>query len=186
MTYFTGPDELRNYRGQANDDAETQDLKERIRKAMERRDPAYLNYDEFDQILEWKLKGQRGRTERLRQGNTEDIIQVVTSVALNIEHDDNDYELELRVNLLRSLRGVEVPVASAVLALVYPNMYAVIDFRVWRQLFQEEKRDFNIRDYKRYIQRIRELAEQLRWPCQEVDYAIWTYDYMNNGNVGGI
>jgi len=112
----------------------------------------------------------------LRSKNTEDIIRDITCLAFNISHEDEDYELELRLRLLTALRGVEIPVASAVLALCYPEQYAVIDFRVWRQIFGVEKRNFSINDYKRYLKEIKRLAAELGWLPQEVDLVIWEYD----------
>ncbi len=92
-------------------------------------------------------------------------------------HPDNkDCELELRVNALCLLRGVSVPVASAMLALVYPDEYAVIDFRGWRQVFGEERQVFQTRDYKEYMREIRRLAKELGWTPQRVDHVIWEYD----------
>jgi hypothetical protein len=75
---------------------------------------------------------------------------------------------------------VGVPVASAVLALVFPEEYAVIDFRGWRQLFDEEKTVFFTPDYKKYMREIRRLANELGWHAQEVDHAIWEYDRRNS------
>lgn len=71
---------------------------------------------------------------------------------------------------------VGVPIASAVLALVYPTEYCVIDFRGWRQVFEQDRRQFTISDYKRYLVKVRELSRELQWPVQEVDLAVWEYD----------
>ncbi len=59
---------------------------------------------------------------------------------------------------LYAMRGVGVLVASAVLALMFPDDYAVIDFRGWRQLFNQERSSFSIGDYKKYIHEIRRLS----------------------------
>lgn len=85
----------------------------------------------------------------------------------------------MRVGILCALRGVGVPVASAVLALAFPDEYAVIDFRGWRQVFGEDRRQFGVGDYKRYLGEVRRLARELEWPVQEVDLAIWHYDTRN-------
>jgi len=139
----------------------------------------YLTLDEFDRVLQWKLRGQYGRQRERRKANTDDVIRVVTGAALSIEHPDKDYEIELRFGILCTLRGVGVPVASAILALVFPERYAVIDFRGWRQVFGEERTAFSVSDYKRYLREIQNLAQELEWPVQEVDLAIWEYDRIN-------
>jgi hypothetical protein len=140
------------------------------------RQPFFLNASEFDEILRWKLGGQYGRSEAHRTLNKDEIIRAITGLALTITHEDEDYELELRINILCSLRGVAVPVASAALTLVYPNKYAVIDFRNWRQIFGERKNGFSLGDYKKYMKEMYRLANELNWTVQEVDLAIQEYD----------
>lgn len=66
--------------------------------------------------------------------------------------------------------------ASAILALVFPEQYAVIDFRGWRQIFGEAKRTFSVADYKRHLREVKRLAVKLGWLVQEIDLAIWEYD----------
>ena len=88
-----------------------------------------------------------------------------------------------RVTMLRVLPGVGMGVASAILALCFPEQYAPIDFRVWRQLFDSELSMFELTEYRRYLARLRELAHELEsvdpandWPVQLVDYFAWEYD----------
>jgi len=155
---------------------EMQNLLSRFASIRTTRQPLFLTGDDFDAILRWKLRSQYGRQERWRKGNTEEVIRSVTGVALTIIHPDPDYELELRVGLLCTLRGVGVPVASAILTLVFPECYGVIDFRAWQQVFGAEASAFSVNDYKRYLNVIRPLARELGWTVQEVDLAIWEYD----------
>jgi len=89
-------------------------------------------------------------------------------------------KLELRVGILCTLRGVGAPIASAVLALVFPEKYAVIDFRGWRQVFGAERRHGSLANYKRYLRDARRLALELGWPIQEVDLVIWHNDTIHN------
>jgi len=159
---------------------ETEQLKAKLAQVRRERQPLYLTATEFEEILQWKLGQQIGRQRDIRAANTEDIIRAVTGLALTITHADKEYELELRMNIFCSLRGVGVSVASAVLALVFPGEYAIIDFRGWRQIFGEEQSIFSIPDYKKYVREIRRLADELGWPVQEVDHAIWEYDRRNS------
>ncbi len=167
------------YRTTSDDYTLTEHLKSQFARLRRKRQPFYLTSAEFDEILQWKLRGQYGRQQERRKINTEDVIRAVTGLAFTISHPDEEYELELRMALLCSLRGVGVPVASAVLALVFPQKYAVIDFRGWRQVLGREKTTFSIPDYKRYLREIKRLADELGWPAQEVDLAIWEYDRVN-------
>lgn len=170
--------QIAHLRTSSDDKAER--LKTQFAQLRAERRPFFLTAAEFEEILKWKLRRQYGRQRALRAGNTDEVIRAVTSLALTITHNDKDYELELRVGILWALRGVGVPVASAVLALVYPDDYAVIDFRSWRQIFSKDKErtsfSFSISNYKQYMQEIRRLSQELGWTPQEVDLAIWQYD----------
>jgi hypothetical protein len=171
------------HRTSSDDYKLTERLKAHFAQMKQERHPMYLTLDEFDRVLQWKLRGQYGRQQERRKANTDDVIRVVTGAALSIEHPDKDYEIELRFGILGALRGVGVPVASAILALVFPERYAVIDFRGWRQVFGEDKEQFSVSDYKRYLPKIQNLAQELGWPVQEVDLAIWEYDRINGGKA---
>jgi len=164
------------FRGVVENATETERLKQMLAAKLRDRDPFYLTADEFERVLRWKLRRQFERRQDLRQANTDDVIRTITGAALTLKHADPDYELELRVGTLCVLRGVAVPVASAFLTLAYPEEYAVIDRRVWRQVFDEPKTTFTVMDYKRYLKEVRRLANELGWTMQEVDLAIWAYD----------
>lgn len=172
--------QLVTHRTSSDDYDVTKELKAHFALVRRERHPPHLTAEEFDRILRWKLRGQYGRQQEMRKINTENVIRVVTGAALSISHCNEYYETELRVSILCSLRGVGVPVASAVLALVFPEKYAVIDFRGWRQVFGEDRRTFSISDYQRYLQEVERLAIELGWPVQEVDLAIWEYDRINS------
>lgn len=99
----------------------------------------------------------------------------VTACALNLEHRDSECLAEVRLKLLSALPGVGLGLASAILTLAFPEDYAVIDFRVWRVLFQEEKRIFTPGDYKKYLKEMRRVAKLYEWPVQKLDYFAWSY-----------
>lgn len=164
----------------ATDYEKTKRLKEKLARVRRERQSLYLTKAEFEEILQWKLGQQIGRQRERRSANTEEIIRAVTGLALTITHSDKEYELELRMGILCALRGVAIPVASAVLALVFPEQYAVIDFRGWRQIFGEGEPVFSIPKYKKYLREVRRLANELGWPVQEVDHGIWEYDRRNS------
>lgn len=165
------------------DHEDTERLKARLSRIRCERQPLSLSAGEFDDILQWKLGQQIGRQRARRGSNTEEVIRGVTGLALPITHPDEEYLLELQIGILCTLRGVGVPVASAVLALTFPERYAIVDFRGWRQVFGTNQSVFSISDYKRYMREIRRLARELGWPVQEVDHAIWEYDRQNGSPV---
>jgi thermostable 8-oxoguanine DNA glycosylase len=160
----------------ADDYLETVDLIKYFRKLKTDRNPLYLDLSDLEKVLTWKLRRQYWRQFLMRKKNTDEIIQKITKLAFEIEHDDKDYETELKINILRSLDGVEVPIASAILALVHPDKYAVIDFRVWRQIFNEKKSSYTTNDYLKYLRFINELCIKFELHPQLIDMAIWQYD----------
>ena len=168
--------DIEHLRRKSDDFSETEELKAFLARLGRERSSLFLTATELDRILRWKLRGQYKRQFKLRGKNTDKIIQFITGLALTISHQDKEYELEMRIGILCAIRGVAVPVASAILALVYPNEYGVIDFRGWRQVFSEKRTSFSISDYKRYLQELRRLSHELGWPVQEVDLAIWECD----------
>jgi hypothetical protein len=177
--------EIESCRGQEIDSADTDALKARMATLRASRQPLFLTASEFDDILQWKLGQQIGRQRAKRAANTDELIRQVTGLALSLHHADKTYETELRLAILCALRGVAVPVASAVLALVFPEQYAVIDFRVWHCLFGEDMTVFSIRDYHRYMSKLVPIALELGWPVQEVDHAIWEHDRRSGRTASG-
>jgi hypothetical protein len=170
-------------RHQQSDSADTDQLKARLAQLRRERQPLSLTATEFEEILKWKLDQQMGRQRAIRAANTDEIIRAITGLALTIAHDDKDYELALRIDVLGALRGVGIGVASAVLALTFPDEYAVIDYRGWRQVFQGDRTVFSVSDYRRYMNEIWRLAKELNWPVQEVEHAVWEYDKRHSGQV---
>ena len=139
-----------------------QQLKARFAAAREQRDPMYLTEPEFFEIARWKLINQYGRAKRFLESNSSERIEAVTSRALSFCDPDPDIEMVGRVTMLRLLPGVGMGVASAILALCFPEQYAPIDFRVWRQLFDSELSMFEVAEYRRYLGKLRELADVAR------------------------
>ncbi len=169
-------DQIQAYRTTYEDYAEAERIKALIAALRVSRKPFYLNLAELEPILRWKLRTQFKRQEDIRKANTDGVVRKITECAFGIRHSDADYETELRVRILCCMRGVAVPVASAILALSEPSHYCVIDFRGWRQVFGEDKRTFEVSDYKRYLSEVKRLAAELGWEVQETDAAIWEHD----------
>jgi hypothetical protein len=167
-------------RNQASDIEETLRLKRHFAEARGVRNPFFMSAKEFDWVLHWKLGGQYGRQERLRRDYSEDLIRTITGAAFAVSLPDRDLELQVRTSILVALPGVGVPIASAVLALVCPERYGVLDFRAWRQVFPGEAIESTIRGYQRYMHAIWDLSDELGWAPQEVDLAIWEYDRRAN------
>jgi len=99
-----------------------------------------LTFDELECILRWKLISQFGRQKKIREKNTDNNVRIITKAAFAVSHTEKDFEIILKLKILTTLTGVEIPVASAILTICYPELYSVIDFRNWRQVYKLTKK----------------------------------------------
>jgi hypothetical protein len=171
--------DIRPLRTASPDYAATEALKAAFRELRNKRRPFFLTAQELDDVFHWKLRGQYGRTKRHRAMNSEAAYRAATQTAFSILDPDVDRECIARLAALTSLHGVGVPVASAILALVDPGEYCVVDFRGWRQVFCKERASFLASHYLRYRAEVAQIATSLGWTVQETDLAIWEYDRRN-------
>jgi hypothetical protein len=80
------------------------------------------------------------------------------------------------IETLCELKGVGIPVASAILTMVYPDRYTIIDFRALKALgiqrgAGEETADF----YLEYLQGCRSLARDYKISLRTLDRALWQW-----------
>ena len=168
---------------QADDKNETKSLIQQFERLKQNRTPFYLTAKELEQILNWKLRTQFGRQTKIRQNNTEENIQLITKTAFLLTHQNEEIETALKLKSLTLLYGVEIPVASSILTLCYPEKYSVIDFRNWRQIFNQKtkKSYYSTNEYNEYLKRIKYLAAKFNFTTQQIDIAIWQKDINENG-----
>jgi len=172
-------DDIRDLRTVSADYQETESIKALLAAKRERDGDLYLTLEDFQRIVQWKLRQQLGRANHLLIQNTSALVEQTTRLALSAQIDDPDYEFQFRFSVLTTLRGVGTGVASAILALAYPEKYCVVDYRGWRQVFRRNKTMFTLADYRKYLFKVLKLAKELQWPPQEVDFAIWEFDKRN-------
>jgi len=86
-------------------------------------------------------------------------IENVTKEAIKLAERD---EIEKSIEKLTELHGVKTRVASAILTFYNPEKFGVMDKRAWKALYNEEKEDFEPKDYVKYLKDIRELAKKCR------------------------
>ena len=85
-----------------------------------------------------------------------------------------------RMETLITLSGVNVPVASAILTLIDPARYGVLDIRVWQLLLalgcvdgKPGGRGFTVRDWQVYLARLRPHAKRLGVSVRAVEYTLF-------------
>ena len=85
-----------------------------------------------------------------------------------------------RLESLVRLRGVSVPMASAVMTLLQPRRYGVIDIRVWQLLHARgavtrnaEGVGLTARNWAQFLAVIRHFAKKLRVKARDVERALF-------------
>ena len=85
-----------------------------------------------------------------------------------------------RLELLTGLRGVSVPTASAILTLVDPRRYGVLDIRAWQLLWRlgtvrrkPAGRGFGPDDWLEYLGEIRRHARRLGVRARAVELTLF-------------
>ncbi|MBN1605282.1 MAG: hypothetical protein JW940_01540 [Polyangiaceae bacterium] len=157
--------------------AQTERLKARLARARDKRVPFSLTRDEFLEICRWSLGDGYRRSAGLLESNSEKRVKRVTQLAFAVKDPEAEFALAARLTILRLLPGVGMGVASAILALCWPRRYAPIDGRVWSAFFDEQRSSFELPDYRRFLARANELADEVRsldrkghWSPQLVAY----------------
>src|SRR3989344_3728775 len=164
-------DEIKKYYSLAIDKQATENLIDKIDKLKNDRRPFFLDLNDFYDILYWKLYNQFYRLKRFILKNTDDEIKSVTKNIFNIQINDEKQLTELRLKKLDALPAVGIPVASAILAITYPEKYCVIDFRIWRQIFNEKRTTFTIKNYLDLLNEVLTISKRCGLTPQKVDLA---------------
>jgi hypothetical protein len=91
----------------------------------------YLTPEEFFSIVIWKAERAKSRIKRklLRHGS--DLAQAVKNLTEDIKAAPND---EARLRVLLETWGFLLPMATAILTVLYPDRFTVYDVRVREQL----------------------------------------------------
>lgn len=136
----------------------------------------YLGPDDLYLIVVWKsvarfaLMHARG----VLQKNPPKRIEDTTRKALSQVATDSSVEATMRaIETLSELRHVGIPIASAILAFYDPERFGAIDPNAWEALGWSDDRDWEPRDYGRYLIRVREIARDCGLTPREVDCALY-------------
>ena len=157
-----------------NDWVSTNALRRKIADHVAKKPGTGLTLGLFNEIVKWKLDRQEGRT-RHRRGTkvTKDLLRQITICAFGLRHTDRDSLTRARLMVLQGIPGVGMGIASAILALTFPDEYGVIDDIVWKVIYGSKKESFWIANYRKYLEDLLSASSTLGWPPQEVDFFAW-------------
>jgi hypothetical protein len=133
----------------------------------------------LEAIVRWKSE----RAVQYLIGNSNEKIRKALKVAASPEAST-----EKAMNALMELHGVDIPVASAILAAIYPELYTVLDFRTLEALGHARH---DIRFYEEYLAFCKRLAESNIVKAQQdlpaptalrtLDRALWEWTRSQTG-----
>jgi hypothetical protein len=113
-------------------------------------------------IVRWKS----ARSKTLVDSNGDDEINDALRLAVNAKTP------RAAVAVLCGLRGVDVPVASAILTTINPKSFTVIDVRALQTL-GIRKSSLTVGNYSRYLKFCLHAAASLDVPLRNLDRALW-------------
>jgi hypothetical protein len=124
-----------------------------------------LTKAEFLAICYWKSPRSQARCRR----NDEDFVRSVTATALSTDNE------RLRIEVLRLLDGVEWPTASAILHLVHPDRYPLLDVRALWSVCADacDRYDFTL--WQAYTAFCREIADASGESMRDLDRALYQF-----------
>ena len=151
----------------AEEDTKTATLIRELRQARAR---GYLTREELEKVCRWKS----ARAIRLIRRNSVARVRAATRQALETRSERR------RLEALRTLDGVSIPMASAILTLLNPQRYGVIDIRVWQLLYALEEVTkksggvgFNFNNWYQFLMKLRYFAKKLRVRARDIERSLF-------------
>ncbi len=139
----------------------------RLRAAKKR---GWITPSELAAMCYWKSP----RTIHHIRSNSPASVRAATRAALGTRSEQR------RLEALRQLKGVSVPMASAILMLLDPKRYGVIDIRVWQLLHKvgtvTENADgvgFNFKNWYQFLMVLRYFAKKLGVSARDIERTLF-------------
>ena len=147
------------YANTANDGG----LRDKLRPRVLKR--GYLKRDEFLDICKWKTQ----RTKARCAANDEFTIRTISRAAFASSDE------ALKIDLLRTLKGVEWPTASTLLHFCDERPYPILDYRALWSLGFRDPPHYSTEFWLEYLAYTRGLAKRLKIDIRALDQALWQY-----------
>ena len=139
----------------------------------------WLSASELASIYAWK---EGGRSRHLRDilGNAKDDTDLVQELTREAMAHTDEYK---RIAVLDRLQGVGIAIASAILTVIDPQAYGIIDRRVWRLLHEYGEVDHDpagenltLESWLDYLPKLRHWATELGASAREVERRLFDFD----------
>jgi hypothetical protein len=167
------PSVLDLLRSELRTNEETKDAK-LIQELQTVRQRAYLNQEEFLKICFWKDPRQLRRKDWTAHSD-ETLMDTSKRAFAQTEEAQ-------KILWLCRLKGVGVPVASAILTLCYPEQYGVIDIRIWQLLhaygevdYDEQGDKLTVLHWLDYLPKIRSWAKSFETQARLIELTLFEH-----------
>ncbi len=135
----------------------------------------YLTFDEFYQICMWKSARQK---QKYISKNNQKIIENISGRVFKEKGEEKKMKL-----LCEKLSGVWISTASAILTVIFPEKYAVIDIRcleILREKFNQKiNRGISYKTWLNYLALMRDWAKENNITPRELDMAFFAMHRKN-------
>lgn len=175
---YTTIEELIKNNLSTEEDAKTLVLMNKLKGVIKR---GYFTKAEFMEMGMWKSPRPK---QRYLKNSEEDIVSISKEVL------DTKFE-KRRIDLLTKLNGVSIPTASAILTLIDPEDYGVIDIRVWQVLYlygsvkvKSTGTDFEFNNWYNYLMKLRYYARKFKVSARDIERTIFDHHQkIQEGNL---
>lgn len=130
-------------------------------------------------IYRWKMQSwsHLGQEGRYFNRNTDDhVTSTLRFVVEEVRRSDN---CGRPLRELQSLKGIGLPVASAILTAIFPDKFTVIDVMALRALGNPGPKSKDDCFYNRYLKYCRAKADFLKISLRDFDRALWQWGHEN-------
>lgn len=165
--YATIEELLANELDDRKEGIETLSLMKKLKSAEIR---GYFTKDEFLAMAMWKSPRPKRKYEINSEANIKGVSEKVFATRFE----------KRKIDLLTSLSGVSIPVASAILMLIDPKNYGVIDIRVWQILYlygsvkvKPSGTNFNFKNWYNYLMKLRYYARKFKVKTRDIEITLF-------------
>ena len=129
---------------------------------------------QLEQMVTWTYRSNTRRKRHLEQIERIDerALNYVTKMVFKMNEELDLY----KVKLLCCLEGIGPVMASVMLRFYNPRRYCVFGFRVWRQLFQDEKNNNRPENYVQLLKEIRKRAIETGENVRDIEVTLCKVD----------
>ena len=150
------------------EDPDTATLIRALRQARRR---GYLTPAELEKVCRWKS----ARAIHHIKKNSAARVRIATRIALVTQNECR------RLEALMSLDGVSVAMASAILTLLNPRRYGVIDIRVWQLLYgmgavtkNPSGVGLSFDHWHQFLMIVRQFAEEFHVSARDIEKSLFS------------